>query len=157
MPVTEGSRALECSVNGAAAALLNMGGGSLLLPQSSLVPVAPNVGNNAIALLNPSGYGADLDRIVISGDGQEPAPTFTTYEAEGAQLAGTAGFSYSTRASGGAYVGSFGACPANTIPSPSTASPLQLPARINSKSTMSPMAHAKSMYRSTARLRYSSP
>jgi hypothetical protein len=92
-----------------------MGGGSYLLPQSSTVPVALNAGNNIIALQNPSGYGADLDRIVVSGDGREPAPTFTTYEAEGAQLAGTAGFNYSTRASGGAYVGSFGAGPANTI------------------------------------------
>ena len=101
--------------SGAAAASLNMGGGSFQLPQSSTVPVALNAGNNTIAFLNPSGYGADLDRIVVSGDGKEPAPTFTTYEAEGAQLAGTAGFNYSTRASGGAYVGSFGAGPANTI------------------------------------------
>jgi alpha-galactosidase len=113
--MTQGPRTLEYSVNGAAAASLNMGGGSFLLPQSSTVPVALNAGNNIITFLNPSGYGADLDRIVISGDGKEPAPTFTTYEAEGAQLGGTAGFNYSTRASGGAYVGSFGAGPANTI------------------------------------------
>ena len=113
--MTQGPRTLEYSVNGAAAQSLNMGGGSYLLPQSSTVPVALNAGNNTVAFLNPSGYGADLDRIVISGDGKESAPTFTTYEAEGAQLAGTAGFNYSTRASGGAYVGSFGAGPANTI------------------------------------------
>jgi alpha-galactosidase len=113
--MTQGPRTLEYSVNGAAAASLNMGGGSYLLPQSSTVPIALNPGNNTITFLNPSGYGADLDRIVISGDGKEPAPTFTTYEAEGAQLAGTASFNYSTRASGGAYVGSFGAGPANTI------------------------------------------
>jgi hypothetical protein len=113
--MTQGPRTLEYSVNGAAAASLNMGGGSFQLPQSSTVPVALKAGNNSITFLNPSGYGADLDRIVISGDGKEPAPTFTTYEAEGAQLAGTAGFNYSTRASGGAYVGSFGAGPANTI------------------------------------------
>lgn len=113
--MTQGPRTLEYSVNGAAAASLNMGGGSFQLPQSSTVPIALNAGNNIITFLNPSGYGADLDRIVISGDGNEPAPTFTTYEAEGAQLAGTASFNYSTRASGGAYVGSFGAGPANTI------------------------------------------
>jgi hypothetical protein len=113
--MTQGPRTLEYSVNGAAAASLNMGGGSYLLPQSSTVPVALHAGNNTITFLNPSGYGADLDRIVISGDGKDPAPTFTTYEAEGAQLAGTAGFDYSTRASGGAYVGNFGAGPANTI------------------------------------------
>ena len=113
--MTQGPRTLEYSVNGAAAQSLNMGGGSFQLPQSSTVPVALNAGNNTITFLNPSGYGADLDRIVMSGDGKEPAPTFTTYEAEGAQLSGTASFNYSTRASGGAYVGSFGAGPANTI------------------------------------------
>jgi hypothetical protein len=113
--MTQGPRTLEYSINGAAAASLNMGGGSFQLPQNSTVPVVLKSGDNTIALQNPSGYGADLDRIVISGDGQEPAPTFTTYEAEGAQLAGTAGFNYSTRASGGAYVGNFGAGPANTI------------------------------------------
>ena len=113
--MTQGPRTMEYSVNGAAAQSLNMGGGSYLLPQSSTVPVALHAGNNAIAFQNPSGYGSDLDRIVISGDGKEPAPTFTTYEAEGAQLAGTAGFDYSTRASGGAYVGNFGAGSANTI------------------------------------------
>lgn len=113
--MTQGPRTLEYSVNGAAAASLNIGGGSYFLPQSSTVLVALNAGNNTVKFLNPSGYGADLDRIVISGDGNEPAPTFSTYEAEGAQLAGTAGFNYSTRASGGAYVGAFGAGPANTI------------------------------------------
>jgi alpha-galactosidase len=113
--MTQGPRTLEYSVNGAAAASLNIGGGSYFLPQGSTVPVALNAGNNTITFLNPSGYGADLDRIIISGDGNEPAPTFATYEAEGAQLAGTAGFNYSTRASGGAYVGAFGAGPANTI------------------------------------------
>ena len=109
--MTEGPRALEYSLNGAAAASLNMGGGSFLRLQSSLVPVALNVGNNTITLRNPSGYGADLDRIVLSGDGTESAPILTTYEAEGAQRAGTAGFIYSSAA----YVGSFGAGPANTI------------------------------------------
>ena len=113
--MTQGPRTLEYSVNGAAAESLNMGGGSYLLPQSSTVPVPLKAGSNTITFLNPSGYGADLDRIVVSGDGKEPGPTFTTYEAEGAQLAGTAGFDYSTRASGGAYVGNFGAGPANTI------------------------------------------
>ena len=92
-----------------------MGGGSYFLPQSSTVPIALNAGKNTIAFGNPSGYGADLDRMVVSGDSIEPPPTFKTYEAEGAQLAGTASFNYSTRASGGAYVGSFGAGAANTI------------------------------------------
>jgi hypothetical protein len=121
--MTQGPRTLEYSINGGAAESLNMGGGSYQLPQNSTVPVALKAGNNTVTFLNPSGYGADLDRIVISGDGKEPAPTFTTYEAEGAQLAGTAGFNYSTRASGGAYVGNFGAGPANTITFNNVAAP----------------------------------
>lgn len=73
--------------------------------------------------VNPSGYGADLDRIALSGDGKEPPPTFTTYEAEAAQLAGTAKIAYSTYCSGGAYVGSYGAGAANTITFPNVTVP----------------------------------
>jgi alpha-galactosidase len=51
--MTQGPRALEYSVNGAAAQSLNMGGGSFLLPQSSTVPIALNAGNNTITFLNP--------------------------------------------------------------------------------------------------------
>lgn len=112
---TQGPRSLEYSVNGAPAATLNLSGGSYVLPQSSTVPVALSAGTNTITFVNPSGYGANLDRIILSGNGNEPPPTFTTYEAEAAQLAGTAKVGYSTYCSGGADVGSFGGGAANTV------------------------------------------
>ena len=120
---TQGPRSLEYSVNGVVSATLNLSGGSYVLPQSMTVPVALSAGNNTIIFGNPSGYGADLDRIVLSGDGNEPPPTFTTYEAEAAQLAGTAKVAYSTYCSGGAYVGSYGAGAANTVTFPSVTVP----------------------------------
>ena len=61
--MTQGPRTIEYSVNGAAAQSLSIGGGSFFLPQNSTVPVALNAGNNTIGFLNPSGYGADLDRL----------------------------------------------------------------------------------------------
>ncbi|WP_184222511.1 chitobiase/beta-hexosaminidase C-terminal domain-containing protein [Granulicella aggregans] len=121
--MTQGPRTLEYSVNGGPAQSLNMSGGSYMLPQSSTVPVTLSAGNNTIAFGNPSGYGADLDRIAIRGDGKEPSPSFTTYEAEGAQLAGTSGFNYSSRASGGAYVGNFGGGASNTVTFPNVTVP----------------------------------
>ena len=120
---TQGPRSLEYSVNGAPAATLNLSGGSYVLPQSSTVPVTLSAGNNTIIFGNPSGYGAYLDRIVVSGDGIEPPPTFQTYEAEAAQLAGTAKVAYSTYCSGGAYVGSYGAGGANTVTFPNVTAP----------------------------------
>jgi len=41
---------------------------------------------NDIKFDNPASYPPDLDRIVISGDGDELLPTSTTYEAEYATL-----------------------------------------------------------------------
>ncbi|HZQ43618.1 MAG TPA: chitobiase/beta-hexosaminidase C-terminal domain-containing protein [Acidobacteriaceae bacterium] len=115
--MTQGPRTLEYSVNGMQAGSLNMGGGSYVLPQSSTVNVALNAGSNTVVFSNPSGYGADLDRIVISGDGKEPPNTFTEYEGEAAKQAGTAvnAFNYSTRASGGAYIGGMGNGAANSV------------------------------------------
>ncbi|WP_263367392.1 chitobiase/beta-hexosaminidase C-terminal domain-containing protein [Edaphobacter bradus] len=115
--MTQGPRTLEYSVNGAPGGSLNMGGGSYVLPQSSTVNVALSAGNNTIVFNNPSGYGADLDRIVISGDGKEFANTFTVYEGEAAAQAGSAvgAYNYSTRASGGAYIGGMGNGAGNTV------------------------------------------
>lgn len=115
--MTQGPRTLEYAVNGAPGGSLNMGGGSYVLPQSSTVNVALNAGNNTIVFNNPSGYGADLDRIVIGGDGKEPADTFSIYEGEAASQAGAAvgAYNYSTRASGGAYIGGMGDGAGNSV------------------------------------------
>src|SRR5258708_38408623 len=107
--MTQGPRAFVYVVNGTHPATLNMGGGSFNLPQATTVPVTLLAGNNTITFGNPATYAPDLDRIVISGDGSAVAPDFTTYEAEAAQLSGTAGLGGGGFCSGGANVGNYGA------------------------------------------------
>jgi alpha-galactosidase len=115
--MTQGPRTLEYSVNGAPGGSLNMGGGSYFLPQSSTVNVSLNAGNNTIVFGNPSGYGADLDRIIVGGDGKAFPDSYTVYEGEAATQAGTAvgAYNYSTLASGGAYIGGMGNGAGNTV------------------------------------------
>jgi hypothetical protein len=121
--MTQGPRALGYVVNGTHPATLNMGGGSFNLPQATTVPVTLLAGNNSITFGNPGTYAPDLDRIVISGDGRAFAPDFTTYEAEAAQLSGTASVGGCGFCSGGAYVGNYGAGNQNAVTFPSVTVP----------------------------------
>jgi len=116
--MTQGPRALVYVVNGTHPATLNMGGGSFNLPQATTVPVTLLAGNNTITFGNPGTYAPDLDRIVISGNGSAVAPDFTTYEAEAAQLSGTASVGGCGFCSGGAYVGNYGAGNQNAVTFP---------------------------------------
>jgi hypothetical protein len=116
--MTQGPRALVYVVNGTHPATLNMGGGSFNLPQATTVPVTLLAGNNTITFGNPGTYAADLDRIVLSGDGSARAPDFTTYEAEAAQLSGTANVGGCSFCSGGAYVGAYGNGSQNAVTFP---------------------------------------
>jgi alpha-galactosidase len=116
--MTQGPRALVYVVNGTHPATLNMGGGSFNLPQATTVPVTLLAGNNTITFGNPGTYAPDLDRIVISGDGSAVALDFTTYEAEAAQLSGTASVGGCGFCSGGAYVGNYGAGNQNAVTFP---------------------------------------
>ncbi len=116
--MTQGPRALVYVVNGTHPATLNMGGGSFNLPQATTVPVTMLAGNDTITFGNPGTYAPDLDRIVISGDGSAVAPDFTTYEAEAAQLSGTASVGGCGFCSGGAYVGNYGAGNQNAVTFP---------------------------------------
>ena len=116
--MTQGPRALVYVVNGTHPATLNMGGGSFNLPQATTVPVTLLGGNNTITFGNPGTYAPDLDRIVISGNGSAVAPDFTTYEAEAAQLSGTASVGGCGFCSGGAYVGNYGAGNQNAVTFP---------------------------------------
>jgi alpha-galactosidase len=116
--MTQGPRALVYVVNRTHPATLNMGGGSFNLPQATTVPVTLLAGNNTISFGNPGTYAPDLDRIVISGDGSAVAPNFTTYEAEAAQLSGTASVGGCSLCSGGAYVGNYGAGNQNAVTFP---------------------------------------
>ena len=119
--MTQGPRGFVYVVNGTHPATLNMGGGSFNLPQATTVPVTLLAGNNTITFGNPVTYAPDLDRIVISGGGSAVAPDFTTYEAEAAQLSGTAGVGGCGFCSGGAYVGNYGAGNQNAVTFPAVA------------------------------------
>ena len=68
-----------------------------------------NAGINSIQFGNPVSYPPDLDRIVISGDGNEPYPTATTYEGEYATLTGSGSGGFCGYCSGLAKAGNLGA------------------------------------------------
>jgi alpha-galactosidase len=106
--MTIGPRALSYQVNGAPFQTLNAGGGSFFIPASSTVPVKLNAGANSILFGNPTSYPPDLDRIVVSGDGSLPPPTWSAYEAELASFSGSASVSYCGNCSGGSSAGNIG-------------------------------------------------
>ena len=113
--MTIGLRSYIYSVNGGPYQSLNCSGGSFLLPSSTTVPVHLEKGVNAITFGNPVSYPPDLDRIVISGEGDFPAPAITSYEAEVAALNGSVAGMFSNYSSGLAKAGNVGGGAANTV------------------------------------------
>ena len=112
--MTQGLRSYLYTVNGGSPQTLNSGGGSFVLPASTVVPVRLQAGNNSIQFGNPTSYPPDLDRIVISGDGNEPAAFASTYEAEAATLSGTVTGGFSNYNSGLSKAGNVGGA-GNTV------------------------------------------
>lgn len=113
--MTQGLRSYLYTVNGGAPQTLNSGGGSFFLPASTTVPVRLQAGNNTIQFGNPTSYPPDLDRIVISGDGDAPEPFASTYEAEAATLSGSVTAGFSNYNSGLSKAGNIGGGSANTV------------------------------------------
>ena len=113
--MTQGLRSYLYSVNGGPYQTLNCGGGSFFLPASTTVPVRLEKGLNTIQFGSPVSYPPDLDRIVISGRGDFPAPTSSTYEAEVATLGGTVTGGFSNYSSGLGKAGNIGAGAANSV------------------------------------------
>ena len=113
--MTIGLRSYLYSVNGGSYQTLNCSGGSFMLPASTTVPVHLEKGLNTVAFGSPVSYPPDLDRIVISGNGDFPAPTTTSYEAEVATLNGSAVGVFSNYSSGLAKAGNVGGGAANTV------------------------------------------
>ena len=88
--MTTGTRSFIINVNDGPDITLNLSGGSSNLPFPTTIPVRLNAGTNSIQFGNPVSYPPDVDQIVISGDGNEPYPGFSVYEAEYATLGGAA-------------------------------------------------------------------
>ena len=108
--MTLGTRSFIINVNNGPGISLNLSGGSGNLPFPTTIPVQLKAGANTIQFGNPVSYPPDVDRIIISGDGTEPYPDFTVYEAEYATLAGQAATSagFCGACSGLAAVGNLG-------------------------------------------------
>src|SRR5258708_13929923 len=87
--MTTGTRSFIINVNNGPDITLNLSGGSSNLPFPTTIPVRLNAGSNTIQFGNPVSYPPDMDRIIISGDGNEPYPAFSVYEAEYATLSGS--------------------------------------------------------------------
>jgi hypothetical protein len=113
--MTQGLRSYLYSVNGGAYQTLNCGGGSFFLPAATTVPVHLEKGLNTIQFGSPVSYPPDLDRIVISGNGNFPPPATATYEAEVATLGGTVTGGFSNYSSGLGKAGNIGAGAANSV------------------------------------------
>jgi hypothetical protein len=113
--MTQGLRSYLYSVNDGAFQTLNCGGGSFFLPASTTVPVHLGKGMNTIQFGSPVSYPPDLDRIVVSGNGDFPIPTATTYEAEVAALSGTVTGEFSNYSSGLGKAGNIGGGAGNSV------------------------------------------
>jgi hypothetical protein len=113
--MTQGLRSYIYRVNGGAYQTLNCGGGSFFLPAPTTVPVHLEKGINFIEFGSPVSYPPDLDRIVIRGNGDFPAPDSMTYEAEVATLSGTAVGEFSNYSSGLGKAGNIGGGAGNSV------------------------------------------
>jgi alpha-galactosidase len=113
--MTTGTRSFIINVNDGPGITLNLSGGSSNLPFPTTIPVRLNAGLNSIQFGNPTSYPPDMDRIIISGDGNEPYPGFSVYEAENAKLSGSTSAGFCGNCSGLASVGNLGGSPQSTV------------------------------------------
>jgi alpha-galactosidase len=113
--MTNGTRSFIINVNDDPAITLNLSGGSGNLPFPTTIPVRLKAGMNSIEFGNPASFPPDMDRIIISGDGQEPFPASTTYEGELATLSGSASQSFCGNCSGVSTAGNIGDGAQNTV------------------------------------------
>lgn len=113
--MTLGTRSFIINVNDGPDLTLNLSGGSPNLPFPTTIPVLLHAGMNTIQFGNPTSYPPDMDRIIISGDGNEPYPAASVYEAENATLSGSASAGFCGNCSGLASVGNLGGSPQSTV------------------------------------------
>jgi alpha-galactosidase len=117
-PAASGPGDLFFQVDDEAPNTLKVGGGSVNLPSSTIIPVKLKAGYNSILFGNPTTVAPDLDRIAIIGEGFALPPTSTAYEAEVAQLSGTEYTSYCQYCSGGSKVASLDQSEDNAVTFP---------------------------------------
>jgi hypothetical protein len=79
------------------------------------VPVRLKAGLNVIQFGNATSFPPDLDRIVISGNGDATMSPAITYEAEAATLAGSVTAGFSNYSSGLSKAGNIGAGATNNV------------------------------------------
>jgi alpha-galactosidase len=113
--MTTGTRSFIINVNDGPDLTLNLSGGSSNLPFPTTIPVRLNAGMNSIQFGNPTSYPPDMDQIIIGGDGNEPYPSASVYEAENATLSGSASGGFCGNCSGLASVGNLGGSPQSTV------------------------------------------
>jgi hypothetical protein len=113
--MTIGLRSYLYRVNAGIYQTLNCSGGSFLLPASTTVPVHLEKDANSIQFGSPVSYPPDLDQIVISGNGDFPAPQSATYEAEVAALSGSVIGEFSNYSSGLGKAGNIGGSAGNSV------------------------------------------
>jgi alpha-galactosidase len=113
--MTTGTRSFIINVNDGPDLTLNLSGGSSNLPFPTTIPVRLNAGVNSIQFGNPTSYPPDMDQIIITGDGNEPYPSASVYEAENATLSGSASGGFCGNCSGLASVGNLGGSPQSTV------------------------------------------
>jgi hypothetical protein len=113
--MTTGTRSFIINVNDGPDLTLNLSGGSSNLPFPTTIPVRLNAEMNSIQFGNPTSYPPDMDQIIISGDGNEPYPSASVYEAENATLSGSASAGFCGNCSGLASVGNLGGSPQSTV------------------------------------------
>jgi alpha-galactosidase len=103
------------TVNGGPPQTINSGGGSFFLTTNVTVPVNLHAGLNVIQFGNPTSNPPDLDRIVISGNGDATVSPAITYAAEAATLGGSVTAGFSNYSSGLFKAGNIGAGAANNV------------------------------------------
>jgi alpha-galactosidase len=115
--MTTGTRSFIINANDETDITLNLSGGSSNLPFPTTIPIRLNAGTNSIRFGYQTSYPPDVDRIIISGGGNEPYPAFTTYEGENATLNSAAATSagFCGNCSGLAAVGNLGGNAQSTV------------------------------------------
>lgn len=111
--MTNGTRTIIINVNNDSAITLNLSGDNGNLPYNHSYPIENS--NEQHLIRKSSSYPPDMDRIIISEDGNVPFPASTTYEGEYATLSGSSNQAFCGNCSGVPTTGNIGGDVQNTM------------------------------------------